>query len=59
MTAQKINTFLWFDTQAEEATNLYVSLFRNSEVKSLTRYPPEVEEVTGNTRGSQESLRTG
>ncbi len=52
MTAQKINTFLWFDTQAEEAANFYVSLFRNSEVKSVTRYPPEGEEVTGKTPGS-------
>ncbi len=27
--AQKIKTFLWFDSQAEEAVNLYTSLFEN------------------------------
>ena len=25
----KITPFLWFDTQAEEAMNLYVSIFKN------------------------------
>jgi Uncharacterized protein conserved in bacteria len=29
---QKINTFLWFDNQAEEAANFYVSIFKNSKV---------------------------
>ena len=31
---QKITTFLWFDDQAEEAANFYVSLFKNSKVLS-------------------------
>ena len=35
---QKITTFLWFDTQAEEAANFYVSLFKNSKVLNLARY---------------------
>jgi predicted 3-demethylubiquinone-9 3-methyltransferase (glyoxalase superfamily) len=35
---QKITTFLWFDTQAEEAANLYVSIFKNSKVVSVSRY---------------------
>ena len=52
MTAQKINTFLWFDTQAEEAANFYVSLFKNSSVKNVTRYPSEGEEVTGRPPGT-------
>lgn len=30
---------LWFDTQAEEAAKLYVSLFPNSRMGSVTRYP--------------------
>jgi predicted 3-demethylubiquinone-9 3-methyltransferase (glyoxalase superfamily) len=29
---QKITTFLWFDTNAEEAVNFYVSIFKNSKV---------------------------
>lgn len=36
---QKITTFLWFDQQAEEAMNFYVSLFKNSKVLSVSRYP--------------------
>jgi len=35
---QKITSFLWFDDQAEEAMNFYVSLFKNSKVGSITRY---------------------
>jgi len=35
---QKITTFLWFDTQAEEAANFYVSLFKNSKILSVSRY---------------------
>ncbi|HET9870792.1 MAG TPA: VOC family protein [bacterium] len=35
---QKITPFLWFDTQAEEAARLYVSLFKNSRITGLTRY---------------------
>jgi predicted 3-demethylubiquinone-9 3-methyltransferase (glyoxalase superfamily) len=31
--------FLWFDTNAEEATNFYVSIFPNSKVVSINRYP--------------------
>jgi predicted 3-demethylubiquinone-9 3-methyltransferase (glyoxalase superfamily) len=35
---QKITPFLWFDNQAEEAMNFYVSIFKNSRVVSVTRY---------------------
>src|SRR5246127_4532836 len=35
---QKIVTFLWFDNQAEEAANLYVSVFKNSKIGSVSRY---------------------
>jgi predicted 3-demethylubiquinone-9 3-methyltransferase (glyoxalase superfamily) len=35
---QKITTFLWFDTQAEEAMNFYISIFKNSRVVNITRY---------------------
>jgi predicted 3-demethylubiquinone-9 3-methyltransferase (glyoxalase superfamily) len=35
---QKITTFLWFDQNAEEAANYYVSIFKNSEILSLIRY---------------------
>ena len=35
---QKIVTFLWYDTQAEEAANFYVSLFKNSKIGHIARY---------------------
>lgn len=35
---QKITPFLWFNDQAEEAMNFYVSLFRNSRILMLRRY---------------------
>ncbi len=35
---QKITPFLWFDHQAEEAVNFYVSLFKNSKIVSVSRY---------------------
>lgn len=34
----KITPFLWFDNQAEEAMNFYVSVFKNSKVLSVNRY---------------------
>ncbi|HEX8880261.1 MAG TPA: VOC family protein [Candidatus Acidoferrum sp.] len=34
----KISPFLWFDTQAEEAANLYVSIFNNSKIVNINRY---------------------
>lgn len=49
---QKITTFLWFDTQAEEAANFYVSVFKNSKIESVSRYPAEGEEVTGRKAGT-------
>ena len=33
-----LTPFLWFDNQAEEAVDLYVSLFPNSRILSTTRY---------------------
>ena len=35
---QKITTFLWFDGQAEEAMNFYISIFKNSKVVNVSRY---------------------
>jgi predicted 3-demethylubiquinone-9 3-methyltransferase (glyoxalase superfamily) len=34
----KISPFLWFDNQAEEAANFYVSIFDNSKVGAISRY---------------------
>jgi predicted 3-demethylubiquinone-9 3-methyltransferase (glyoxalase superfamily) len=35
---QKITPFLWFNDNAEEAMNFYVSIFKNSKVGSVSRY---------------------
>ena len=35
---KKITPFLWYNNNAEEAANFYVSVFRNSRIKSLSRY---------------------
>ena len=35
---QKITPFLWFNDNAEEAMNFYVSIFRNSKVISVSRW---------------------
>jgi len=35
---QKITPFLWFDTQAEDAAKFYVSIFKKSKIRTVTRY---------------------
>lgn len=35
---QKITPYLWFDNNAEEAVNFYVSIFADSKILSLSRY---------------------
>jgi predicted 3-demethylubiquinone-9 3-methyltransferase (glyoxalase superfamily) len=36
---QKITPCLWYDDNAEEAANFYVSIFKNSRIKHVARYP--------------------
>ena len=38
MHKQKITPFLWFDNQAEDAMNFYISVFKNSKVGEIARY---------------------
>jgi predicted 3-demethylubiquinone-9 3-methyltransferase (glyoxalase superfamily) len=38
MQKQKITPFLWFDTQAEEAANLYISIFKDAKLLGVSRY---------------------
>ncbi|WP_266184092.1 VOC family protein [Dyella humicola] len=49
---QRITPFLWFDRQAEEATNFYVSVFENSRIVSTTRYNGESAAASGCPEGS-------
>lgn len=37
----KIVNCLWFDTEAEEAAKLYVSLFPNSKITAVSHYPSD------------------
>ncbi len=39
MPQQRVTPNLWFDTQAEEAATFYCSIFPNSRILSVTRYP--------------------
>ena len=49
---QKITPFLWFDDQAEAAAKFYVSIFKNSKIDKITRYPKEAAEKIGSQPGS-------
>ena len=49
---QKITPFLWFDTQAEEAANYYVSIFKNSKMGSIARYGDDGAKAAGRPKGT-------
>src|SRR5688500_8625766 len=49
---QKITPHLWFNENAEEAVNFYVSLFKNSRIKNVAHYGDAGAEVSGRERGS-------
>ena len=49
---QRISPFLWFDSQAQEAAEFYVSIFKNSEIGKTTYYEKESAQKIGRTPGS-------
>jgi len=49
---QKINPFLWFDADAEDAAKFYVAIFKNSKIDKITRYPDEAAKKIGRDPGS-------
>jgi predicted 3-demethylubiquinone-9 3-methyltransferase (glyoxalase superfamily) len=49
---QKITPHLWFDNQAEEAVNLYISVFKNSRILQVSRYDEEGAKMAGRPVGS-------
>lgn len=51
-TGQKITPFLWFDQNAEEAVNLYTSLFPNSKITTTTRYNSESAKAAHRPEGT-------
>ena len=51
-TMQKITSNLWFDTQAEEAANYYIGIFRNSKILRTSYYGTEGQEIHKMPEGS-------
>jgi predicted 3-demethylubiquinone-9 3-methyltransferase (glyoxalase superfamily) len=49
---KKMITCLWFDDQAEEAANFYVSVFKDASRGQITRYGKEGHEIHGRPEGS-------
>jgi predicted 3-demethylubiquinone-9 3-methyltransferase (glyoxalase superfamily) len=54
--AKSLQPCLWFDTEAEEAANFYVSIFRDSKIRSVNRYNKAGNEVHGKPAGSVMSV---
>ena len=54
---KKITPFLWFDTQAEQAMNYYVSIFKNSKVivasPQMVQFELDGQEFIGLNAGPQ------
>ena len=49
---QKLTPCLWFDDKAEEAANLYASIFKNSKVKGITHYGDAGAGASGRPKGT-------
>ncbi len=49
---QKITPFLWFDSNAEEAANFYVSVFKNSKLGRISHYTKAGEQAAHRPTGS-------
>jgi len=49
---QKITPCLWFDTEAEDAANFYVSVFEGGRIKHVSRYGEAGRDVHGKPPGS-------
>ncbi len=48
----KLAPCLWFDTQAEDAARFYCSVFKNSKMGAVSRYPAAGQDIHGNAAGS-------
>ena len=49
---QKIGPCLWFDNNAEDAVQFYVSIFKNAKVDNVTRYGKEGYEIHKKKEGT-------
>jgi len=50
--SKTITPCLWFDTQAEQAANLYCSVFPKSKITAISRYPDAGQEIHKKPAGS-------
>ena len=48
----KVRPNLWFDSEAEEAARFYTSIFKDSKLGDVARYPDAGQEITGKQAGS-------
>jgi len=48
----KISPCLWFDHQAEDATRFYTTIFKDSKIIAISRYPEVGQEIHGKPAGS-------
>ncbi len=51
-TTQKITPCLWFDSQGEEAAKFYTSIFKNSEIGTITHYDEAAAKASGRPKGT-------
>lgn len=56
MLKKPITPCLWYDRGAEEAANLYVSIFPNSKIKGATRFGKEGFEIHGMPEGTVQTI---
>src|SRR6266480_2232316 len=56
---KKINPFLWFDFEAEQAAKFYVGIFKNSKIGKIARYGEEAAQKTGRPAESVMTVEFG
>lgn len=49
---RRIAPCLWFDSQAEEAAQFYIRVFKDSKINIISRYPEAGQEIHGRVPGS-------
>lgn len=57
MIRSMITPCLWFDHQAEQAVNFYISIFKNSKIDHISRYGKEGFEIHGQKEGTVMTVR--
>ena len=53
---KKINPFLWFDSEAEQAAKFYVGIFKNSKIGKITHYGEDAPRPKGSVMTAEFTL---